>query len=153
MASLATNPIDYLSHKFTLYASNVRSQVSYSYHRLSAQDYIRLIAIVGAYCLLRPYLLKLGAKFQAKDHERELDPDEMASAAATSVNSLRGKVHVPEDTDSESDEEGRKGTDWGKKARRRQRRVLRGILEAEEKRRREEEEAESDKEIEEFLVG
>lgn len=153
MSSPVSTLTTYISHHFTTYAANIRSQVSYSYHRLGAQDYIRLIAIVGAYCLLRPYLLKLGARFQAKDHERELDPDEMASAEATSVNSLRGKVHVPEDTDSESDEEGRKGTDWGKKARRRQRRVLRGILEAEEKRRREEEEAESDKEIEEFLVG
>lgn len=153
MSSPASTLIDNITHQFITYASNLRSQVTSSYSRLSLQDYIRLIAIVGAYCLLRPYLLKFGAKFQAKDHERELDPDEMASAAAVSPNSLRGKVHVPEDTDSGSEEEGRKGTDWGKKARRRQRRVLRGILEAEEKRRREEDEAESDKEIEEFLVG
>ena len=112
-----------------------------------------MIIVIGAYSLLRPYLIKRGARFQAKDHERELDPDEISSVAAISPNSLRGKIHVPEDTDSESEEEGRKRTDWGKKARRRQRRVIKQLLDEDEKRRQEEEEAASDKEIEEFLVG
>jgi hypothetical protein len=143
----------YVADQFSEYSSNLRSQVNYTYHRLTIKDYIQLVIIVGAYGLLRPYLIKLGAKFQAKDHERELDPDEMSSAAATSINSLRGKVHVPEDTDSESEAEGKKETDWGKKARRRQRKMIREILEAEEKKLRELDENESDKDIEEFLVG
>ena len=72
--------------------------------------------------------------------------------------SLKGQVEIPEDTDSEGEEDGRvKATgaaDWGKKARRRQRRVLRSLIEADEKRRKEEEEeAGSDKEIEELLEG
>ena len=137
----------------TSYASNFSSNISNTFDRLTLQDYIRLIIVIGAYSLLRPYLIKLGARFQAKDHEREIDPDEISSVAAISPNSLRGKVHVPEDTDSESEEEGRKKTDWGKKARRRQRKVIKQLLEEDEKRKREEEEAESDKEIEEFLVG
>jgi len=143
----------YVADQFSEYSSSLRSQVNYTYHRLTVKDYIQLVIIVGAYGLLRPYLIKLGAKFQAKDHERELDPDEMSSAAATSINSLRGKVHVPEDTDSESEAEGKKETDWGKKARRRQRKMIREILEAEEKKLRELDENESDKDIEEFLVG
>ena len=40
--------------------------------------YIRLIAIVGAYIMIRPYIMKLGERLQRKQHEKELDPDEMA---------------------------------------------------------------------------
>lgn len=95
----------------------------------------------------------------------------MSSAAAVGPNTLRGQVRVVEDSSDEEEEEGDgegkndgargmggkgmgkgSGVDWGKKARRRQRRLIRGILEAEEKLRREEEEADSDREIEEFLV-
>ncbi|MCJ1413368.1 hypothetical protein MMC19_007473 [Ptychographa xylographoides] len=123
-----------------------------SIKRLATPDSIRLIIIVGTYALLRPYLVKVGARFQAKDHERALDPDEMKSKATTSPNSLRGQVDIPDDTDSESEPEGKKGTDWGRKARRRQRKLVRNLLAADEKRRREEEEAESDKDIEEYLI-
>ena len=98
--------------------------------------------------------MKLGAKIQAKEHEKILDPDEMETAkAAISPNSLRGMVEVPEDSESEGDgEEGTKtGADWGKKARRRQRQMVRKILDAEEKLRREQEEDEDDKDIMEYL--
>ncbi len=94
--------------------------------------------------------MKLGARFQAKDHDREIDMDEL-TPAKTSPNSLRGQVEVAEDSESE-DEVRVSGMDWGKKARRRQRMVLRKILDEEERIRREEEEAESDREIQEFLV-
>ncbi|KAI9754688.1 MAG: hypothetical protein M4579_004593 [Chaenotheca gracillima] len=145
-----------------VWAGNFQRNIGSTFSGLSLQGYVRLIAIVGAYCLLRPYLLKLAAKFQARDHERELDPDEMSSAkAALSPNSLRGQVapQLPEDTDDEddeSDEEGLRyragsGVDWGKNARRKQRRMIKQLLEADEKRRLEDEEAESDKDIEEFL--
>ena len=142
-----------ITSHLTTYASNFSRNISNTFDRLTLQDYIRLIIVIGAYSLLRPYLIKLGARFQAKDHEREIDPDELSSVAAVSPNSLKGKVHVPDDTDSGSEDEGRKRTDWGTKARRRQRKVIKQLLEEDEKRRREEEEAESDKEIEEFLVG
>ena len=124
-----------------------------TFSRLSVYDYIRLVIIVGAYALLRPYLLKLAARAQQRGHERELDPDEVAASTKMSANSLRGNVHVPEDTDSESEDDSKKATDWGKKARRRQRKVIRNLLEDEEKRRKEEDDVESDKEIEEFLTG
>ena len=118
--------------------------------------------IVGAYCLLRPYLIKLGGRFQAKDHEREIDPEEVERVRRAGGKDGRGgnleEVQIQSDTESEDEGEGKgngKGTgmDWGKTARRRQRRVLRGLLEAEQKRRQAEEEAGSDKEIEEFLTG
>jgi len=138
--------------QFDIYAKNVGDQLKNTYKRLTAPDYIRLIVIVGAYALLRPYLVQLGGRFQAKDHERELDANEINSMAATDSKSLKGKVHVPEDTDSESENEAKKGTDWGKKARRRQRKMVRDLLAADEKRMKEDEEALSDKEIEEFLL-
>ena len=82
----------------------------------------------------------------------------MSSAAAVHLNSLRGQVSVPDDSSDEDEGEGEEGKrrasglDWGKKARRRQRGLIRSILEAEERLKREAEEADSDKEIEEFLV-
>lgn len=135
------------------WVNNFNSNVQGSFSKLSLHDWIRLVTVVGAYCLLRPYLIKLGARFQAQDHERQIDDDETSSGAAISPNTLRGQVQVPEDSDD--DDEGVKGAtgaDWGKKARRRQRRVIRKILEAEEKLSAEQAEADSDKDIEEFLV-
>ncbi len=118
--------------------------------RLQAKDYIRLIAIVGGYCILRPYLIKLGGKHQAKDHDRALDTDETSSPAAISPNALRGQNDIAEDSDSDEDAAAGAGLNWGKTTRRKQRRTLKQILEAEE-RRGAVEEADSDKEIEEFL--
>lgn len=141
-----------LTTNLQTWASNAQHNLTAATSRLTIYDYIRLVTIIGAYCLLRPYLMKLGARFQAKDHDREIDMDELtASTAKTSPNSLRGQVEVAED--SESEDEGRvSGMYWGKKARRRQRMVLRKILDEEERIRREEEEVESDREIQEFLV-
>lgn len=151
--SAAMAALDMITAQLSTYANNFTYQVQSSFNRLSVENGIRLVAIVGAYALLRPYLLKLGARFQAQDHEREIDPDEIAANAKLSANSLRGHVHVPDDTDSESEDDGKKNTDWGKKSRRRQRRVIRQLLDEEERMRKENEEADSDKEIEEFLVG
>lgn len=99
---------------------------------------------------MRPYLVKLGGRFQASDHERELDDTEVLSAAV-SPNSLRGQIDVPDDSESEEEVGGPTDTNWGRKARRRQRRMIKSTVEAEEKLRAEQEEADSDKEIEEFL--
>lgn len=127
---------------------------------MTIQDYLRLVIIVGGYALLRPYLIQLGGKFQAKDHERELSEHETSSMAAMSPNSLRGQVTVPEDTDDDEEEnedgehsgrEQSRDADWGRRARRRQREMIRKMLEAEERARAEEGD-DSDKEIEEFLV-
>ena len=158
-----TFSIDHISDKLSAYAYQFQHNVWQSLGRLTYKQYLRLLIFICAYALLRPYLVKLGARFQRKDHEREIDPHEMtSSAAAISPNSLRGQVQVPEDTDSEGEEDAGKsgngaGTgasaNWGKKARRRQRKMIRQLLEAEAQKRMEEEEAESDKDIEEFLVN
>ena len=146
--------MDKITHQIYTYADDIQRTLTDKASRLTIKQYIHLIIVVGAYALLRPYLVKLGGRFQAKDHERELDPDEMSSAAVVSPNSLRGQVQVPEDSDSEEESGAGTGVSktWGKKARRRQRKMIRELIEAEEKRKMEEEEADSDKEIEEFLV-
>lgn len=82
-------------------------------------------------------------------HERE-----SAETAKISPNELRGRVQIPEDSDSEDETATGQSTgpDWGKKARRRQRDMIKKLLEAEERRLQESKEEEEDKDIEEFLV-
>ena len=136
-----------------LWAGNFQRNVGEAVYNMTPEKYIRIIVMVGAYLLLRPYIMKLGSRLQTKEHEKEVDLNEMAAPAKISPNSLRGQVEVPDDSDEEEAVEGQvTGADWGKKARRRQRQMVRRILEADEKLRREQQEDEEDKDIEEFLV-
>ncbi|CAK7240226.1 MAG: hypothetical protein STHCBS139747_001664 [Sporothrix thermara] len=149
------------------------TNISSSFGSLTLQQWIRLIAVAGAYMLLRPYLIKLGGRYQMKQHEA----DEKASLAeavaiangekpALSANDLRsgGKksTAVPAGLGSDlddSDDEGvpgaeaaaASGTDWGKNARKRQRKMLRQLLEAHEQQLADAQADEEDKDIEEFL--
>ena len=66
---------------------------------------------------------------------------------------MKGRVGIPDDTDSDNEAVARTGTDWGKAARQRQRRVMKQLLDAEEKKRLDDEEAESDKELEQFMIS
>jgi hypothetical protein len=106
--------------------------------------------------LLRPYLIKLGGRAQMKSHEgAEAGPEAEAGAKAKiSPNELRGRVEIPDDTDDEEEEATgtASGPDWGKNARRRQRDMIKKLLDAEERRLQESLEEEEDKDIEEFLV-
>lgn len=124
--------------------------------------YIRLIAIVGAYIMIRPYIMKLGEKLQTKQHEKELDPDEMAEMekqAKLSPNYLRGaggkNVSFDESGDEDGEGEGKAtGGDvkWGKKAKRRQRHTIEKLLEEKEKALYDAQGEEDDKDILEYLV-
>ncbi|KAH7361971.1 trafficking PGA2 [Plectosphaerella cucumerina] len=120
-----------------------------SFEDITMQKFIRLVIIVGAYVLLRPYLMKLTSRSQMDQHETELD-DPNAPKAKISPNTLRGQVDIPEDTDDEEDA-GTSSADWGKKARRRQRAVIKQLLDAEEDRLAKAQEDDEDKDIEEFL--
>jgi hypothetical protein len=139
---------DIMEYLYTL-AVNFQRNLSETLSTTTTEKYIRLIVIVGAYALLRPYIMKIGARAQGREHEKEVDPDEMAAAAAISPNSLRGQVQVPDDSSDEG--EGTAG-DWGKRARRRQRQMVKKILDAKEELRREQQEDDEDKDIQEFLV-
>ncbi|KAF2190817.1 DUF1531-domain-containing protein [Zopfia rhizophila CBS 207.26] len=149
---MATNNHEGDTSLLSTWANNFTRNTSAAFAQMRLQDYIRLIVIIGGYCLLRPYLMKLGAKMQTKAHEK--DAVEGAGEAEIHPNELRGKVEIPgvEDSDEEEEDEEAKPGDWGRNARVRQRKFIREALEREEQRLRDEQEAESDKDIEEFLV-
>ncbi|KAH8682902.1 protein trafficking Pga2 [Tricladium varicosporioides] len=134
----------------------VRNSI-HSFDGMRVKDWIRMVAIVGAYLLIRPYLMKWGAKIQEKQHNKEIDADEVAGPKAkVSPNVLRGhggkEVEIP-DSDSEGEAEGEAtGAQWGKKARKRQRAYDKKLLAEVEERRRQLQEDDEDKDIMEYLV-
>ncbi|RDL35465.1 uncharacterized protein BP5553_07396 [Venustampulla echinocandica] len=139
------------------YGGNFVRNLRKTFDGMTLEKYVRLIAVVGAYLLLRPYIMKLGAKIQAKEHEKEIDLEEPEGPKAKiSPNMLRGhggkEVEIG---DSESEEEGEgdtTGANWGKKARKRQRQQDKKLLAAIEERHRQLQEDDEDKDIMEYLV-
>lgn len=131
---------------------NLSHNTKYAFTKMSPKDWIRMVVIVGAYLLIRPYLVKLGARQQRKIHEREAA--ESKAESEIHPNQLRGgKVEIPGLDDSDDEKEQAKPGNWGGKARVRQRKFIRETLTKEEQRLRDEQEAESDKEIDQYLVG
>ncbi|KAI1762826.1 protein trafficking Pga2 [Hypoxylon sp. FL1150] len=127
---------------------------------MTAQQWIRLVIVVGAYALVRPYIIRHGAKFQEKQMDKQFEKErlEKEKQAEISPNQLRGQIGIPEDSDDEEEGEGEaqaqsSATDWGKKARKRQRNMIKKLLDEEEKRLQELQEDEEDKDIEQYLVG
>jgi len=126
---------------------NFRQAVS----NLTLEKAIRLVIIVGAYLLLRPYMIKLAGKTQMQQHEKE-EAATQEAMAKLSPNSIRGKVEIPDDSDSDEDAPAQaSSSDWGKKARRRQRNMLKKLMDDHERKLALEQEDEEDKDIEEFL--
>ncbi|KAK5627167.1 hypothetical protein RRF57_002882 [Xylaria bambusicola] len=135
----------------SLISDRMATNVGGSITNMTAQQWIRLIAIVGAYALLRPYIIKLGAKHQEKQFEKA-----QQEVAEISPNQLRGELGIPDESDDDDDDDHAQGeataTDWGKKARKRQRNMIKQLLDAEEKRLQETLDEQEDKDIEEFLI-
>ena len=123
-----------------------------AFTRLTPNDAFRLLIVACTYMLIiRPFLVRMGMRVQAKQHEKA--NQEADAKAKLNPNHLRGKVAIPGvDSDSESDDTGSKGDvktgEWGRKARLRQSRVVRRALEIKERRAQI---AESDEDIKEFL--
>lgn len=138
--------------------NRVKNNLGSSFTNMTAQQWIRLVTLVGAYMLLRPYLLKLAERTQRKQLEKEEAEREAEAAqqrAAISPNELRGRrIEIPDDSDSDDDNNKKPAVaEWGKKARRRQRAMARRMIEENENRLAEAQGDEEDKDIEEFLVG
>ncbi|KAF2668668.1 DUF1531-domain-containing protein [Microthyrium microscopicum] len=124
----------------SLWYNNFTTNTHHAFKSLTVKDAIRLVIVIGAYALIiRPLLLKLGARIQNQQHERDaaegLGPD-----GATPIDPLTGrpkeKFAIP-GVDSESDEEDEDKLDpvkgeWGRTARTRQRKVVRRALELKE---------------------
>ncbi|PGH01905.1 hypothetical protein GX51_04959 [Blastomyces parvus] len=142
------------------WSTNLTTNVSSSVSSLTVRDYIRLVWIIGGYIFLRPYLdtgfRKLlntqMDKSDAEEKERERAEAEAANSgsagarAKMSANALRGALGV--ESDSEEEDEDEDVPQWGKSARRRQKRVLKQLEEAGERLR----EDEDDKDIADLLV-
>ncbi|KAK1687872.1 trafficking PGA2 [Colletotrichum godetiae] len=144
--------INLLNTIWTRFSTNLRGTLE----GMSAEKWIRLVIIVGAYCLLRPYLMKLAGSSQMKQHETKPEDEFDGPKAKVQPNTLRGQVDIPGDSDDEGTSQATgatsTSTDWGKKARKRQRDVLKKMIDVEEKRLAELQEDDEDKDIEEFLV-
>ena len=137
------------------YAENFYTNVTTTLDGMDSQKWIRLVAVIGAYFLIRPWIVKFGEYVQEKEHDKEIvtkeDLEIMAGGKAKlTPNDIRGPTTLPDDSGSE-DEGDATGPSWGKKARRRQRHVLKRILEQEEALRREQQADDEDKDIQEFL--
>lgn len=130
--------LDQTVAQLKIYYGNFTRQTTAAFTRLTVKDAIKIIIVVGAYALLiRPFLVKLGMRIQAKQHA---DANKEADGKARlNGNHLRGKIAIPGvDSDTESDSEGEKGDvktgEWGRKARLRQRRHVRKSMLKSEKR-------------------
>ncbi|ETS79670.1 hypothetical protein PFICI_09523 [Pestalotiopsis fici W106-1] len=138
----------------TMAGERFTSNLTASFSTMTIKHWIRLVMIVGTYMLVRPYIIKFSAKYQQKQFEKAHEED---AAAAISPNQLRGQVDIPEDSDDDEvpDPEATAAStsaDWGKKARKRQRVMLKKLIDAEEQRLQELQEDEEDKDIEQYLT-
>lgn len=61
-----------------------------SFEGMTAQRWVRIIAIVGAYMLIRPYLLSFAAKKQKAQFEKEAAELGLDDGEVKNANSLRG---------------------------------------------------------------
>ena len=113
--------------------------------RLPRANSIRLLVIIGVYCLIRPYLLKWGGIKQKVEDEKALDEDEAEDRSA--ANESQNVSNTPGETIKTSSND--KGATWGEKARARQRRPIQELVEGSDEPSGAD--AGSDQEIEDFL--
>lgn len=105
-------------------------------HTYTPSQVVRTVIFIGGYLMLRPYILKMQAKFQERDHARDVDPSEESSHAAIAAKRLPPGEEDDEDGDDDA---------WGAKLTRRRRAEAREIA------RLLEEENDSDDEIDKYL--
>jgi hypothetical protein len=157
-ADRAMEVLQFIPMQLGQWYHNFTHNIVHMWDGMTAIKYIRMIAVVGAYILLRPYIAKFGERFQEKQHEKELDPYEMGEQKAKlSPNALRGVGgRAVELEESEEEEEEAEGTaadvKWGKKARKRQRMSIKKLLEQKERLLQEQQEDDDDKDIAKYLV-
>jgi hypothetical protein len=129
---------DQIAATLNTWMNNFTNQTHSAFARLTPKDIFRMIAVVGAYALIiRPLLIRLGAKIQAQQHERDSKdtPEEVQTIDPRT--GLPRKMAIPGvDSDSDEDMEGIKADpqvgEWGRKARLRQRRIVRKAMEVRE---------------------
>ncbi|MCJ1456335.1 hypothetical protein MMC28_006696 [Mycoblastus sanguinarius] len=110
---------------------------------LITTNHIRLIAIIGGYCLLRPYLLQLALRFQASDFDEPAEAMPMPSKSCDD--------HLEGFHDDEKDIKAR--ANWGPKATRRQRLIITKSIDAQVRYEIDQAGASSGVDIEGFIEG
>jgi hypothetical protein len=142
--------VEYVVDYLKWFASNFQNNALHMFDGWNWKRWIRLVAILGAYLLFRPYMEKWASKLQGKEHEKDVDfYEEATKKGKLSPNTLRGGLAAEEESEEDAETS---ATDWGKKARKRQRQMERKKLEAEEKKRLDAEGDAEDKDIREYLV-
>jgi Protein trafficking PGA2 len=143
---------DHIASTLQTWMNNFTNQTHSAFARLTPKDVFRMVAVVGGYALIiRPLLIKLGARIQAQQHERDAKDGEQVETIDPRTG-LPRKMAIPGvDSDSDEDMEGVKADaavgEWGRKARLRQRRIVRTAMEVREG----ELLADDDDDIKEFL--
>ncbi|PHH82062.1 hypothetical protein CDD82_7143 [Ophiocordyceps australis] len=135
------NALGRLAARLAEYGHNATSNLHDSFSSMSLQSWIRLTVIVGGYLLLRPYVMK----WSSKSVVERMEEDDAKARVEITPNELRG---IKEQLYAAEDQGDGTSTDWGQKARLRQRQVLKDLLEEEERRRAAEHE---DADIQEYL--
>ncbi|EEB05895.1 trafficking protein Pga2 [Schizosaccharomyces japonicus yFS275] len=87
----------------------------------TAKDWLRIVIYIGGYMLLRPYLIKWGAKIQEKQHKKSLEQQELEGTIDPEmVHGKETRLHGEFDTDDEEEEENPNAElRWGYSVRRR----------------------------------
>lgn len=111
--------------------------------RLPSRNTIRLLVIIGVYCLIRPFLLKGAGVKQGQDYEKLLKEGNDSSAATETPSASEEAIDLSKTGDSDRDDKAERPT-------RMRHQPLQEILEGKD-RPATGAEADSDKEIEEFL--
>lgn len=138
----------------SVYRDRAITNLRDTFSDLTLQKGIRLVIIIFAYLMIRPYLVKWAGVQQMEQHEAEeaaakAERERIAAMAPNEVRGLKVAAEIPGDDEDLAGETS--STDWGTKARKRQREVMRRLVDAQEKKLEETKEEEEDKDIEEFL--
>lgn len=142
------NDFGKIAFQFVKYGQNATNNIAQVFNDMTPKEWIRLVAIVGAYLLIRPYVLKHATKKNVERMEKE--SKEREEQAKISPNELRGGKKAIDGDDS--DDEGESSTtDWGAKARTRQRTLIKRLMKAEEERKQELQDDEDDRDIADLL--
>ncbi|KIW06386.1 uncharacterized protein PV09_02839 [Verruconis gallopava] len=146
MAEQPINPLEKIGADISELSSAVSSQLSIwkgnflrnssaAFDNMSPKQWIRLIIIVCTYLLIRPYLVKLGAKVQEKQMEkaaREMGITPGTKITANDLRQAKSQIDIPGvDSDSEDENDG-KLSQWGRKQRIRQRKLVKRAMEIHE---------------------
>ena len=135
--------MDYVLDNLSIAKERLVTNSIKSFEGMTAQRWIRIILIVGAYMLARPYLLKAAANRQKKQLDKDAEELGLAANAGPNANDLRGgKKSGGGKVLGEVKDEGK--DDWGNKAKTRQRKAV-------EKKMADREEDEEEREIRQFL--